>query len=83
MVMSRPATDDDVRRGLDLIDVEHHGSELTVFVDREGGVDLDALSVWAAGELTAYKRPRLVYRVDELPRNLLGKVVKGPLAPPG
>jgi ribosome maturation factor RimP len=30
-------------RGLDLVDVEHHGSELTVFVDREGGVDLDAL----------------------------------------
>jgi ribosome maturation factor RimP len=30
-------------RGLDLIDVELHGSELTVFVDRQGGVDLDTL----------------------------------------
>jgi ribosome maturation factor RimP len=30
-------------RGLDLVDVELHGSELTVFVDREGGVDLEAL----------------------------------------
>jgi ribosome maturation factor RimP len=30
-------------RGLDLIDVELHGSELTVFVDREGGVNLDTL----------------------------------------
>jgi ribosome maturation factor RimP len=30
-------------RGLDLVDVEYHGSELTVFVDREGGVDLHAL----------------------------------------
>jgi ribosome maturation factor RimP len=30
-------------RGLDLVDVELHGSELTVYVDREGGVDLDAL----------------------------------------
>jgi len=30
-------------RGLDLVDVELHGSELTVFVDREGGVDLDTL----------------------------------------
>jgi len=29
--------------GLDLVDVELHGSELTVFVDREGGVDLDTL----------------------------------------
>jgi ribosome maturation factor RimP len=30
-------------RGLDVVDVELHGSELTVFVDREGGVDLDTL----------------------------------------
>jgi ribosome maturation factor RimP len=30
-------------RGLDLVDVELHGSELTVFVDREGGVNLDTL----------------------------------------
>jgi ribosome maturation factor RimP len=30
-------------RGLDLVDVEVHGSELTVFVDREGGVNLDTL----------------------------------------
>ena len=30
-------------RGLDLVDVELHGAELTVFVDREGGVDLDTL----------------------------------------
>ena len=29
--------------GLDLVDVELHGSELTVFVDRQGGVDLDTL----------------------------------------
>jgi len=30
-------------RGLDLVDVEMHGAELTVFVDREGGVGLDEL----------------------------------------
>jgi ribosome maturation factor RimP len=30
-------------RGLDLVDVEIHGPELTVFVDRDGGVDLDML----------------------------------------
>ena len=30
-------------RGLDLVDVELHGSELTIFVDREIGVDLDTL----------------------------------------
>jgi ribosome maturation factor RimP len=31
-------------RGLDLVDVVFRGSELEVFVDREGGVDLEALS---------------------------------------
>jgi ribosome maturation factor RimP len=31
-------------RGLDLVDVELHGAELTVFVDCEGGVNLDALA---------------------------------------
>jgi ribosome maturation factor RimP len=30
-------------RGLDLVDVEVHGAELTVFVDREGGINLDEL----------------------------------------
>jgi ribosome maturation factor RimP len=30
-------------RNLDLVDVERKGSELTVFVDREGGVNLDEL----------------------------------------
>ena len=30
-------------RGLELVDVEIHGTQLTVFVDREGGVGLDDL----------------------------------------
>jgi ribosome maturation factor RimP len=30
-------------RGLDLVDVEVHGAQLTVFVDREGGTNLDEL----------------------------------------
>jgi ribosome maturation factor RimP len=30
-------------RGLDLIDVELHGAQLTVFVDRAGGIGLDEL----------------------------------------
>ena len=30
-------------RGLDLIDVELHGGDLTVFVDRPGGIDLETL----------------------------------------
>jgi malonyl-CoA/methylmalonyl-CoA synthetase len=59
------------------------GETVTAYVEGPEQLDLDGLSVWAAAELTAYKRPRLVYRVDELPRNLLGKVVKERLAPPG
>jgi malonyl-CoA/methylmalonyl-CoA synthetase len=59
------------------------GETVTAYVEGSAQLDLDALSVWAAGELTGYKRPRLVYRVDELPRNLLGKVVKERLSPPG
>jgi ribosome maturation factor RimP len=31
-------------RGLDLYDVEHHQASLRVLVDREGGVDIDALT---------------------------------------
>ena len=30
-------------RGLDLVDVELQGAQLTVFVDREGGINLDEL----------------------------------------
>ena len=30
-------------RGLDLVDLEVHGAQLTVFVDREGGINLDEL----------------------------------------
>jgi len=31
-------------RGLDLVDVEMQGAQLTVFVDREGGINLDELA---------------------------------------
>jgi malonyl-CoA/methylmalonyl-CoA synthetase len=58
------------------------GETVTAFVEGEEELDTDALSAYAAGQLTPYKRPRLVYRVDELPRNLLGKVVKERLVLP-
>jgi len=32
-----------VAHGLDLVDIERRGAQLTVFVDRQGGVDLDEL----------------------------------------
>ena len=55
---------------------------MTAYVEAPAGLDVDALGAFATGELAPYKRPRLVYRVDKLPRNLLGKVVKERLSPP-
>jgi ribosome maturation factor RimP len=48
-------------RGLELVDVEIHGSQLTVFVDREGGVGLDDL-----GEATKDVSAALD-RIDPMP----------------
>jgi ribosome maturation factor RimP len=48
-------------KGLELIDVELHGSQLTVFVDREGGVGLDEL-----GDVTKEVSAELD-RIDPLP----------------
>jgi malonyl-CoA/methylmalonyl-CoA synthetase len=47
-----------------------------VAADAVGAPDLLA---WAAERLAAYKRPREVRFVDELPRNALGKVVRSAL----
>jgi len=58
------------------------GETVTAFVEAPETLDIDALCAYARDELAPYKRPRLVYRVDELPRNLLGKVVKERLSPP-
>lgn len=48
-------------RGLELIDVEVHGSQLSVFVDRQGGVGLDEL-----GEATKDVSAALD-RIDPIP----------------
>ena len=58
------------------------GETVTAFVEASEDLDTDSLREYAAGQLAGYKRPRLVHRVDELPRNLLGKVVKERLASP-
>jgi malonyl-CoA/methylmalonyl-CoA synthetase len=55
---------------------EEWGETVTAFVEGPERLDLDALGAHAAAELASYKRPRLLYRLDALPRNLLGKVVK-------
>ncbi len=59
------------------------GETVTAFVEGPDSLDLDALDAHARLELAPYKRPRLVFRLDALPRNLLGKVVKERLVPPG
>jgi malonyl-CoA/methylmalonyl-CoA synthetase len=59
------------------------GETVTAYVEASGDdFDPDALVAWAGDQLVAYKRPRLVHRVDALPRNRLGKVLRHELQPP-
>ena len=46
-----------------------------------GDPDLTRRGTLATRELAAFKRPRQVHLVDALPRNALGKVVRGDLRP--
>jgi malonyl-CoA/methylmalonyl-CoA synthetase len=55
------------------------GEIVTAFVEAPADVDVDAVVAAVADDLVAYKRPRLVHRVDALPRNAMGKVVRGDL----
>jgi len=56
------------------------GEAVVAFV--EGDVDTATLLAYGAELLAPYKRPKRVHRVEALPRNALGKVVKGDLAEP-
>ncbi len=59
------------------------GETVTAYVEAASDdFDPDALVAWAGDQLVAYKRPRLVHRVDALPRNRLGKVLRHELQPP-
>src|SRR5579884_1016404 len=58
---------------------ERWGEEVTAVVVAEGEVDADALRRHAAELLAPYKVPRRVEFASELPRNALGKVVRGRL----
>jgi malonyl-CoA/methylmalonyl-CoA synthetase len=59
------------------------GEVVTAFVETDDAVlDVEALAAWAATRLVGYKQPRLFHRIDELPRNKLGKVIRGDLAAP-
>jgi malonyl-CoA/methylmalonyl-CoA synthetase len=55
------------------------GEEVTAVVVAERPVEEEQLRVHAAGRLAPYKVPKRIEFVSELPRNALGKVVRGDL----
>jgi malonyl-CoA/methylmalonyl-CoA synthetase len=56
---------------------EAWGEEVTAVIVTSGELDLAALRAFAAQRLAPYKVPKAVEIVDALPRNALGKVVRG------
>ncbi len=58
---------------------ERWGEEVTAVVVAEREVDGERLREYAAERLAAYKVPKRVEFADELPRNAMGKVVRGEL----
>jgi long-chain acyl-CoA synthetase len=58
---------------------EHSGEEVVAAVVLAPGVadpDVDAIRNYARGILTPYKVPRRIFIVDELPKSLIGKVLR-------
>jgi acyl-CoA synthetase (AMP-forming)/AMP-acid ligase II len=53
------------------------GEEVTAVVVAEREVEPDELKQFAARELVSYKVPKRVEFVDRLPRNAMGKLVRG------
>jgi malonyl-CoA/methylmalonyl-CoA synthetase len=61
---------------------EEWGEVVTAWVVADGPAPTaEALAAFAGDRLAPYKRPRIVHEVPELPRNALGKVVRGMLKP--
>jgi malonyl-CoA/methylmalonyl-CoA synthetase len=58
------------------------GEIVTAYVEASDDFEADELIAWAAGQLAPYKKPRIVHRIDALPRNKLGKVLRDELTPP-
>lgn len=56
---------------------ERWGEEVTAVVVADGVVELGALREFAQAQLAPYKLPRALEIVDELPRNALGKLMRG------
>ncbi|WP_375384130.1 long-chain-fatty-acid--CoA ligase [uncultured Microbacterium sp.] len=57
---------------------EHSGEEVVAAIVVEPGaeIDVEAVREFARGILTPYKVPRRIYVVDELPKSLIGKVLR-------
>jgi len=57
---------------------DHSGEEVVaaVVVDGSDEVDVEAIKEFARGILTPYKVPRRIFIVDELPKSLIGKVLR-------
>ena len=57
---------------------EHSGEEVVAAIVPVAGATLDEESVreFARGILTPYKVPRRIFVVDELPKSLIGKVLR-------
>ncbi|WCM56676.1 long-chain-fatty-acid--CoA ligase [Microbacterium sp. EF45047] len=57
---------------------EHSGEEVVaaVVVAPDAEVDVEAIRDFARGILTPYKVPRRIFVVDDLPRSLIGKVLR-------
>ena len=57
---------------------EHSGEEVVaaIVVSPGADVDVEAVREFARGILTAYKVPRRIFVVDELPKSLIGKVLR-------
>ncbi|WP_243225467.1 long-chain-fatty-acid--CoA ligase [Microbacterium sp. CIAB417] len=57
---------------------DHSGEEVVaaVVVDGDEEIDVEAIRDFARGILTPYKVPRRIFLVDELPKSLIGKVLR-------
>ena len=61
---------------------ESHGEEVkAVVVSTDPSLDAEAVIAWCRERVAAYKYPRLVEFMDELPKGPTGKILKRELAP--
>jgi malonyl-CoA/methylmalonyl-CoA synthetase len=61
---------------------EEWGEVVTAYLEGSPDLDVDAVVARVAADLAPYKKPRIAHRVDALPRNAMGKVVRADLRPP-